>query len=83
MPRSEPITVPLGYPTATFFIDESGSQSDRDYFVMAAVKTREPGRLARAIHAVRERHDDYDRELKFSRVSRDALPIYTDVIAAA
>lgn len=84
MARStDTVSVPLRYPTAAIFIDESGSKSTAggQFFVVAAVKTRHPGLLARAIREVRDR-TGYDSELKFSSITRGSLVVYYELIAA-
>jgi hypothetical protein len=75
------ISVPLRYPTAAIFVDESGSKSTAggQFFVVAAVKTRHPGRLARAIREVRDR-TGYNSELKFSSITRGSLTVYYELI---
>jgi hypothetical protein len=75
-------SVPLRYPTAAIFVDESGSKSTAgQFFVVAAVKVRHPGRLARAIREVRDR-TGYGSELKFSGITRGSLTVYYELIAA-
>lgn len=70
------LRVPPGYPTATVFIDESGSRaSSSRYFVMAALKTRRPGELARELRAVRDK-TNFTHEFKFSEITSGALPAY-------
>ncbi len=83
MPDVPPaITVPLRYPVSSIFVDESGSgPSANEFFVVAAVKVREPGKLARAIRAVRDL-TGYDGELKFSRITRATVPVYGELITA-
>ena len=51
------------------------------FFVVAAVKVRQPGRLARAIREVRDR-TSYGSELKFSSITRGSLTVYYELIAA-
>ena len=84
MSRSdEAVTVPLRYPTASIFVDESGSKSTAggQFFVVAAVKVRQPGLLARAILDVRNKTGHYN-ELKFSGITRDSLPVFHQIIDA-
>lgn len=84
MARStDAVSVPLGYPTAAIFVDESGSKSTAggQFFVVAGVKTRHPGRLARAVREVRDR-TGYGSELKFSSITRGSLIVYYELIAA-
>lgn len=84
MSRSnEAVSVPLRYPTAAIFIDESGSKSTAggQFFVVAAVKVRHPGLLARSIQEVRDR-TGYGSELKFSSITRGSLTVYYELIAA-
>ena len=76
----DPVSVPTRYPTAAIFIDESGSRaSNNDFFVLAAVKVREPGRLGRDLLSVRERCG-FDGEFKFAETTRSSIPIYGEVI---
>lgn len=84
MARStDAVSVPLRYPTAAIFVDESGSKSTAggQFFVVAAVKARQPGRLARTIREVRDR-TGYSSELKFSSITRGSLIVYYELIAA-
>lgn len=77
------VTVPPQYPTASIFIDESGSKSTAggEFFVVASVKVRRPGLLTRAILDVRNKADFYN-EFKFSGINRGSLPIFHQVIDA-
>jgi hypothetical protein len=76
----EPILIPSRYPTASIFVDESGSRATASTaFVVAAVKTRRPGLLARAVRDLRDR-TSFDGELKFSEITRGAIPVYCEVI---
>ncbi len=78
----EPVSVPLNYPTSTIFIDESGSAPTANkFFVVAGIKVRETGRLARSIRAVRDR-TGYTSELKFSEITRATVPVYGELISA-
>lgn len=66
--------------TATFFIDESGAKATSGtYFVVAGIKARYPGRLQRQIEELRDKRD-YRDEFKFSRISRDKLPVFRDLV---
>jgi hypothetical protein len=74
------VTVPLQYPTSVIYIDESGSRaSASSFFVIAAAKIRRHGEFARAVRGVRDRHD-FNREFKFSAITRTSLPVYYDLI---
>ncbi len=76
----EAVRVPHGYPTSAIFIDESGSRaSANQFFVVAALKMREPGRLAREIRSLRE-HMSFDREFKFAEINRGSIPFYNELI---
>jgi len=79
----DPVTVPLRYPTAAVFVDESGSKSTvgGEFFVVAAVKVRQPGLLARAIRDAQDR-TGYEGELKFSGITRGSVTVCSEVIAA-
>lgn len=74
------VAVPLGYPTATIFVDESGSRaSSSRFFVVAAAKCRKPGLLLRSIQTTRDR-TGFKGEFKFSEITRGALPAYYDLV---
>lgn len=67
-------------PTATFFIDESGSKATANRcFVVAGIKTRHPDQLARAVRGVRDRFG-YENEFKFGRLSAGKLRMYHSLI---
>jgi hypothetical protein len=52
------VAVPRRYPTSLIFLDESGSKATGSrLFVIGAIKLREPGRFARALQDVRDRHE--------------------------
>jgi hypothetical protein len=78
--------VPAQYPTSTIFVDESGSRaSGSRFFVMGAVKTREPSRLGREMKAVRDR-TGFGHEFKFSEINQGNITAYyeaLDVLAAS
>lgn len=77
---TEAVTVPMRYPTSAIFMDESGSKATASrFFVIAAVKVREPGRLARAIRDVRDRNR-FSGEFKFSEITKGTLTSYYDLI---
>lgn len=70
------VEVPLGYPTSTIYIDESGSKASAGrFFVVAAVKVREHGQFARAAQDVRDK-TGFRGEFKFSDITHGALPAY-------
>jgi hypothetical protein len=78
--RGDPVVVPPRYPTSLIFLDESGSRATASrFFVIGAVKLREPGVLAREIRDVRDRHN-FRREFKFSEITLGALAVYYDLI---
>lgn len=78
--QSDVVTVPVRYPTAAIFVDESGSKTTAGQcFVIAAVKLRNPGALGRAIRDVRDR-SQYLQEFKFSRVGRGNYPVFCDLV---
>ena len=77
---NDAVTVPPRYPTAAVFIDESGSRaSAHEFFVVAAIKVRQPGRLARAVQGVREQ-TGFTGEFKFSDINRSSIPVYGELI---
>lgn len=70
-----------GTQTASFWVDESGSvQTAGDCFVIAAVKTRHPDELQRALRAVREGNRQHLDELKFGRIKSGNVKVYRDVV---
>lgn len=74
------VSVPPRYPTAAVFIDESGSRaSGNEFFVVAALKVRQPGKLARAIQDVRDR-TGFTGEFKFAEINRNSVPVYGELI---
>lgn len=76
------VAVPVGYPTATFYLDESGSRSSGSrFFVMGAIKTRTPGLLAREVQAVRDK-TGFSHEFRFSDITSGALAAYYAVVDA-
>jgi hypothetical protein len=79
MPTSA-VQVPLKYPTALIFVDESAVKASAGrFFVVGALKVRKPGQLMRAVRDIRDRHGFYD-EFKFSRISRAKLPVFCELI---
>ncbi len=79
-PSGGQVIVPLGYPTSLIYVDESGSRaSASNFFVIAALKVRQQGKLARAVLNVRERNQFFG-EFKFSAITRGALPAYYDLV---
>lgn len=78
--NADAVRVPHGYPTSSIFIDESGSRATANtFFVVAALKVREPGKLAREIQSVRQRMG-FDREFKFAEINRGSIPFYNALI---
>lgn len=66
--------------TATFFIDESGAKATSgNFFVVAGIKARQPGRLQRQIEELRDKRGFRD-EFKFARISRDRVPVFRDLV---
>lgn len=69
---------------ATFFIDESGAKATAgNFFVVAGIKTRQPGRLQRRIEQLRN-ETGFTDEFKFSRINRDRLQVFlrlADIVA--
>lgn len=69
-----------GTQSACFWVDESGAKNTaNDCFVIAAIKTRHPDDLQRAIQAVRDQHHNTD-EMKFGRVKESNAKVCRDVI---
>ena len=79
-PPSNAVAVPLGYPTSLIYLDESGSKATASrFFVIGAIKLREPGFFARDLREVRDAHG-FSGEFKFSEITRGTLPVYMDVV---
>ncbi|QFP97002.1 hypothetical protein SEA_SUERTE_30 [Gordonia phage Suerte] len=77
-----PVAVPASYPCSTFFVDESAAKaSGGSYFVVGAIKTRQPGKLLRSLRQVRD-ETEYDSEFKFSCITRGKLTTYFKLIDA-
>lgn len=74
MVQSKAVHVPHPYPASTFFLDESGTKA-KNTFVVAGLKIRHPGALAREVADLRDRHN-VSRELKFGGITRDSLDVY-------
>jgi hypothetical protein len=56
--------VPLRYPTALIFVDESAVKvSGGRFFVVGAVKVRRSGELLRAVQDIRDRHGYQEEQL--------------------
>jgi len=76
----EPVTVPVDYPASLIFMDESGSRaSNSRFFVMSAVKLRQPGKIMRAVRGVRDRNQ-FQSEFKFSDITQGSLCPYYDLV---
>jgi Protein of unknown function (DUF3800) len=74
--------VPLKYPTALIYVDESAVKaSGGRFFVIGAVKVRRPGQLMRVVRDIRDRHD-FREEFKFSKISRGKFPVFCELIDA-
>lgn len=77
-----PVAVPLGYPTALFYVDESAAKSTGgSFFVIGAVKLRDPGALMRTIRDIRDRWS-FEEEFKFTKISRGKLPVFCELVDA-
>lgn len=72
------VSVPYPYPTSTFFLDESGTKA-KNTFVVAGLKVRQHGLLARQIRDLRDKHG-LVRELKFSGITRDSVDLYYELV---
>lgn len=68
--------------SALIYMDDSGSRaSGSRFFVYSAVKLRQNGRFTRAVRQIRDR-TGFDREFKFSKITRGTLPAYYAVVDA-
>src|SRR5579862_1980494 len=81
-PAAEAVHVPLRYPTALIYIDESAAKvSAGRFFVVGAVKSRRPGQLMGTVQDIRDRHGYLD-EFKFSKITRARLPVFSELVDA-
>lgn len=79
-PVPDVVHVPLKYPTALIFVDESAVKvSAGRFFVVGAIKVRRSGQLLRAVQDIRDRHG-YQDEFKFSKITRGRLPVFCELI---
>lgn len=67
------------HPVATVFLDETGSISGDRFFAIGGLKLEEPGPLLRRVQKLRDVYHWYD-ELKFTSLTRKAVPFYQQVI---
>jgi hypothetical protein len=77
--------VPPGYPTSIVYMDESGTASNDQFFVIGALKVRRHGQFTRAVRELRDQTGFRD-EFRFNRITHAKLPVYfglTDLIATA
>ena len=80
VPGVDAVQVPLKYPTALIYVDESAVKASAGrFFVVGAVKVRKPGQLMRAVRDIRDRHSFWD-EFKFSKISRGKFPVFCELI---
>lgn len=77
--RWEALQVPLRYPTATIYVDESGVATKGRLFVVGALKVRRHGELSRALRATRDR-TGFEGEYHWSSISHGKLPAYLDLV---
>jgi hypothetical protein len=76
----EAVHVPRRYPTALIFVDESSVKATAGkFFVVGAVKVRNPGQLLRAVKSIRDSYGYWD-EFKFSKITRDRFPIFCELV---
>jgi len=79
-PTPEAVHVPLKYPTALIFVDESAVKvSAGRFFVVGAVKVRKSGQLLRSVQDIRDRHN-YREEFKFSKITRARMPVFSELV---
>jgi hypothetical protein len=82
VPSIDAVHVPLKYPTALIYVDESAVKASAGrFFVVGAVKVRRPGQLMRVVRDIRDRHS-YGDEFKFSKISRGKFPVFCELIDA-
>jgi len=71
---------PIKPQTAQFFVDESGSKgSGGRFFVVSAIKTRNPGALIRQVDALRDAYR-FRSEFKYSGINAGSVAFYREVI---
>lgn len=73
------MTLHINHPTAMIFLDETGAISRDRFFAVGCLKLSEPSILVRRLQKLRDRHHWY-RELHFADLTRDALPIFREVV---
>lgn len=76
------IMLPLETHGSVYFVDEAGSKGTAgEFFVTAAVKTRNPDAISRIVQSVRDRYGFTSKsELKFKDVTKFSLPILATVV---
>lgn len=75
--RKSPL--PANHRTAVAFLDESGAIAKDRFFAVGCLKLEEPTWLLRQTQRWRDRRHWY-RELHFAEVTRNALPLYKEVV---
>jgi hypothetical protein len=74
------VEVPLGYPTSTIYLDDSGTKAaGTRLLVIGGLKVRRHGQLLRAIRHVREQ-TGFGREFKFAGINKGSLSAYYALI---
>ncbi len=74
--------VPPKYPCATIFVDESSNRaSSGSFFVVGAIKLRNPGKLMREVEDIRDKYG-FAEEFKFSGITRGKITTFYKVIDA-
>ncbi|HJF51250.1 MAG TPA: DUF3800 domain-containing protein [Brachybacterium paraconglomeratum] len=77
------VQLPVDTKARTYFVDEAGTKGRAgDTFVVAAVRTSDPGGLHRAVRAVRDR-ERFSKEIHFKDVTKRSLPVFQEVIDVA
>jgi hypothetical protein len=81
-PSKESVAVPLGYPTSTFYLDDSGVLAGGSrILVVGGIKVRRHGELLRAVRHIRDQ-TGFRREFKFEGINKGSAAAYYAMIDA-
>jgi hypothetical protein len=73
------MTLPVNFPTAVAFLDETGSIASDRFFAVGCLKLREPSILLRQLQKLRNRRS-WHQEIHWAELTFKALPFYRDVV---
>lgn len=81
-PSNEFVSVPLNYPTSTFYLDDSGvTAGGSRILVIGGIKVRRHGQLLRAVRHIRDQ-TDFRHEFKFEGINKGSASAYYAMIEA-